>query len=650
MEKFSDSGNEPAPSWASPSVRDRLVTGIFLGFLIVLAVGAAVVLFVDGRAWVILVAALVSALIWGLRRLQRNYTIESARTWNPLPGLIFPLAVIALVCVAVWLPTFNSYFSGDEFPYIQLFHNLSWSGFLGLFHSDLSQGVLGWSPRELRPFYGLSYRISYSLWGLHPIGYHLTALLLHFINAALVFFLAREFAPDNSWGAAFAGSLFAAQPVNTWVVSSVNGSLTEAVPTLFYISTFLCFLLFRRTCLTRYFALSLVAYVACLLSKETSVTLPFMLVSYDLFQFLAKKHTALTPAPQPRWKPSVRFALAYIPYVVLLLVYLEMRRMAFTTVLREEEWGTHLQEATSSAQGFWLHFGHMVKRLGEIQAFNIRQLMLPFPVAQLCIVLGIYIAFSIILFRHHSECRKSIEAIVFFGFIWYAVTNLPLMATYLDPHHLYLPAIGPCIATAFLIAPVCAQLRIRNGSLRLLAAALLLVFSVVLLLKEDIQWARDTKVIKIRTTQLATALANMPEPALTIVTYPHEPFPYEDGSLSLPYPMEQPFQTSNLYARALVIEDPDFYCCPIDHWWAKSKPILDAVMTGDSDEPVEVHLIAWDNRSRSFLSSTRILPRALLRDYIADSLNAPPDQASDGDDSQAKDFVERLGELISEVH
>lgn len=116
------------------------------------------------------------------------------------------------------------------------------------------------------------------------MGYHLTGILLHALNATTVFLIAQTLAPGEPWRAHFAGLLFALLPVHSENLASINGSLTEGAPTWFYLSAFLCFVLFRRTNLTRYLAMSATAFTASLLSKETAVTLPVMLVCYDFFR------------------------------------------------------------------------------------------------------------------------------------------------------------------------------------------------------------------------------------------------------------------------------------------------------------------------------------------------------------------------------
>jgi hypothetical protein len=119
--------------------------------------------------------------------------------------------------------------------------------------------------------------------------------------------------------------------------------------------------------------------------------------------------------------------------------------------------------------------------------------MIPFSVAGTAVVLGIYLVSSVDLVRKRAECRRSIEVIVYFGIIWYGITNLSLLATYQDPHHLYLPAIGPCIATAFMIAPACTGSSNRTGDIRLLFAVFLVILCGTRLWNEDMQWARKVE-------------------------------------------------------------------------------------------------------------------------------------------------------------
>ncbi|MEK7411376.1 MAG: hypothetical protein AAB327_08360, partial [Actinomycetota bacterium] len=46
----------------------------------------------------------------------------------------------------------------------------------------------------IRPLFWLSLAADHALWGLNPLGYHLTGILLHLLNTALLATLARTLA------------------------------------------------------------------------------------------------------------------------------------------------------------------------------------------------------------------------------------------------------------------------------------------------------------------------------------------------------------------------------------------------------------------------------------------------------------------------
>ena len=56
-----------------------------------------------------------------------------------------------------------------------------------------------------RPVVNLSFALDHALWGFRPVGYHLTSVLLHALNVALLFVLARRLAVDWRGGDAETG-------------------------------------------------------------------------------------------------------------------------------------------------------------------------------------------------------------------------------------------------------------------------------------------------------------------------------------------------------------------------------------------------------------------------------------------------------------
>src|SRR5262249_4743471 len=95
-------------------------------------------------------------------------------------------------------------------------------------------GLLGQSV--FRPVVNLSYALDYSLWGLRPFGFHLSSVLCHMLNVALLFWVAsmatedwrrRHATPPASISAdtvaLIAASLLAVHPMMTEAVGYVSG-------------------------------------------------------------------------------------------------------------------------------------------------------------------------------------------------------------------------------------------------------------------------------------------------------------------------------------------------------------------------------------------------------------------------------------------
>src|SRR5262245_7891785 len=186
------------------------------------------------------------------------------------------MAVVVTSCVS--LPTLRGSFLADVLGYIHLFHAKPLSTFLRL--GDVSEGIWGFPLDEMRPLFALTYKLDYLLYGTSEAGYHLTNLLIHGLCAGLVALIASA-AGAGGWTSGLAGALFALLPVPAEPVSWITGKV-DSLPTAFYLAAFYFFLLFRRSASAAAYALSLAAMAAGLFCKEILLTLPAVLVAYDL--------------------------------------------------------------------------------------------------------------------------------------------------------------------------------------------------------------------------------------------------------------------------------------------------------------------------------------------------------------------------------
>jgi protein O-mannosyl-transferase len=95
--------------------------------------------------------------------------------------------LIALITLVVFLPVLQNGFVDwdDDRAFLQNPH-----------YRGLGVTELGWMwttiyMGQYRPLTWMTYGADYLLWGLDPRGYHLTNMLLHVVNALLVYWVAR---------------------------------------------------------------------------------------------------------------------------------------------------------------------------------------------------------------------------------------------------------------------------------------------------------------------------------------------------------------------------------------------------------------------------------------------------------------------------
>jgi hypothetical protein len=153
-----------------------------------------------------------------------------------------------------------------------------------------------------RPLLNLSYAVDFAVWGRAVVGYHLTSILLHTINVALMFVLVRAVSgPRSRTVAPFAGAmLLAVHPVMTEAVGYVSGR-SEVLCTTFFLLALLagCRWIVRGGA---WWAAIIVLWGAALLTKETAVVFPFILAALDRLS---------TGPDDPGWRR--RWMLLHLP-------------------------------------------------------------------------------------------------------------------------------------------------------------------------------------------------------------------------------------------------------------------------------------------------------------------------------------------------
>jgi hypothetical protein len=618
------------------------IRALFCLSICAFSVVASLVLLQNNREWALAFAVLTFFLFWYLEIVLRTQNFPLRPIADDRAQTTLAAGSIFLLTFIVSLPTLRTWFLTDDFALVHAFCHFSPSQFLQLLHMDLSQFIRGESRQEFRPLYSLFYVAVYPISGLHPWGYHLCQIFLHAIVALLVFLITKALAPADLRTAGFAAVLFIAQPLHGQATSLIVGAVAESLPAVLYLFAFLCFVLFRSTGRLLYMALSLAAFAALLLNKESAVTLPLMLASCDLLFFVMEEPLSVRRHWNfERWR---RLLWPYGFYGILLLSYLAWRRRVFSSYLREANWAGHIRAEAANPVSLWTHFAHFASRVWSLQAFNF-ETFFPYSAVALGLVLGILMAWALSFFRQRNSTR-SILLVLYFGVAWYLITNLPYLIEEQVTYHLYLPAAGMCIAVAILAVPIRSAPRHAITYSRLAGMTLLVILGLIQMWKADAEYRRFGDMSAQMSTQLAINLKNIPQNRWVMI-WPgkSELIASGWGEEILPFSVQPPFAPSDLYSNLRVLEHPDMSCCGVGQWWQEISPELTAEFARPPDENITVDVLSWNNSAGTFQHESREMPRKAFVSRVVAILGAPPESMDGIDEGQGIRLVKSLADL-----
>src|SRR6266704_441221 len=206
-----------------------------------------------------------------------------------LQHAVIPL-VIAFSTFAAFLPALQNQFvswdDAENFLDNPHYRGLAWTHLRWMWTTHLGHYI---------PLTWMTLGLDYLLWGMNPVGYHLTSLLLHAANAVGFFFVVRRLltqalsSPSErghalAVSAGFAALLFAIHPLRVESVVWVT-ERRDVLSGLFYL---LAILVYLRACEQGasgrgWYWLSVAVFVCALLSKSMVVNLPVVLLILDVY-------------------------------------------------------------------------------------------------------------------------------------------------------------------------------------------------------------------------------------------------------------------------------------------------------------------------------------------------------------------------------
>jgi len=245
---------------------------------------------------------------------------------------VVQILVIVILGILIYSNTFNFPFAFDDTP--NIVNNPAIKSFRYFIDPSLAE------KDHLTNFYQgrfvgyLTFAVNYKMHALHVTGYHVFNLLIHLLNALLVYWLVvltlrTPYASDHfqkdilktsapyCWLPLFTALLFVAHPVQTQTVTYIVQRFTS-LATLFFLLSLVMYIKARGLDSSKkarylFYAMSIISAVLAMRTKEIAFTLPVMIILYEWMFF----------------KGDVRKRLLYIFPFLLTLPIIPLTLMGF---------------------------------------------------------------------------------------------------------------------------------------------------------------------------------------------------------------------------------------------------------------------------------------------------------------------------------
>jgi len=189
-----------------------------------------------------------------------------------LVALLFLLAA-TLATELLYLPAATGGFLRDDFRYLDQAQTIPFSQHPWL---ALRKGAFHY----FRPVYSMLWSILYSLFGLHPLPYHLFSLGLHLLITILLALWVDQITEDP-FAAGVAGLFFAVLPPHPEVVIWISANV-DLLASVFSLGAIMAYHRFSQRQNWWWFAITLLSSALAMLSKEFAFLLPLLIPLFDL--------------------------------------------------------------------------------------------------------------------------------------------------------------------------------------------------------------------------------------------------------------------------------------------------------------------------------------------------------------------------------
>jgi protein O-mannosyl-transferase len=338
----------------------------------------------------------------------------------------------------------------------------------GIHWSTISWAFTSLDQANWHPLTWLSHALDCQVFHLNPAGHHYTNLLLHAVNALLLFLILQCFTGYTARSLIVA-ALFAVHPLNVESVAWVAERKT-VLCMFFVLLTIAAYGWYvRKPGVTRYLLVALL-FAMALMAKPMAITLPLLLLSLDYWP-LKRLGSAST---RPLWN----LCLEKLPLLIL------SAASAVVTMMAQRSGGAVLQSAQRSPllrlENVIVSYGLYIKKAVWPSHLAV---LYPYPhtlpawqVAVSAIFL-LAVTCAVLKFRDHRY--------LVVGWFWYLGTKVPMIGLVqvgnqaMADRYAYLPMIGLFIMGVWAAAEVATARPAATKYLTTATLAILLALSTV---------------------------------------------------------------------------------------------------------------------------------------------------------------------------
>lgn len=344
-----------------------------------------------------------------------------------------------------------------------------------------SEGMKRGSP--YRPLLMLTYALNFRVNGLNPAGYHIVNLAFHAGSAFLLFLIVRAIFTTPAYFAALsAGIIFLVHPFNSEIVNYIS-TRSSVMSGFFYLSAFYCWVRFRRDLNPFFYIASLLSFAAGMLSKESAVTLPLVLWIYDVY-FLRGQRT-----PAQRLLKDWRKYIPYLPFILIVVIpYLYVWGVAFSGAPHSFKRDPATQLFTElPALVKYLQMFIVPVPLTLVHDMEVYRTV-TIPVIFSAVVLSVYTAVALFLFRSSSASWRAVSFFMLWFFIVLLPTTVIPLNLILQEHRGYLAIITMAVFAGVILDKL--RSSVSRAAALFLLIALCTAYSAVTITRNT-EWRDD---------------------------------------------------------------------------------------------------------------------------------------------------------------